>query len=534
MIIHDVVQGSPEWHALRAKYDTASEASAMMGCSKHTKRGELLRIKATGSEKEISAWRQRNLLDRGHGIEAKARPIAEKIMGGPLYPITASSEEHARLLGSFDGVTLTESEAWECKSWNEEKAKAVRSGVVPEEDYWQCVQLLVVSEAERLLYMVTDGTPERTVYVWMELDEGDAALLLAGWEQFNADRAAYKAEPVAAEVVADPVSALPAIRYQVNGMVLTSNLDAFRARAVMAVELSKKKVETDQDFANLDALCKSFADAEKRLLSVRDQVLGEFKDVDAFCRDLAAIGEMMRQARLAGEKQVKTRKDEIRNEIREKAERDLAEHIAELDANFTGRVRMPLIEADFVLAMKGKRTVATLQEAADTELARAKVDANMRCERMLANLAKLNEKAKGFEFLFRDAQELAQKDAEVLELVIDQRIREHQELLAKQEEERRATEEAAKAAAEEPAANADPEPEALAPVVSEPEPESVPDPVIPTERAMRATIVNKLELLKAVLNGEVPDHVLVVDTVAVSELCADLGRSIPGVTWGAA
>ena len=49
MITHKVKQGSPEWLALRANYDTASEAPAMMGApGAHETREELLRMKVSG------------------------------------------------------------------------------------------------------------------------------------------------------------------------------------------------------------------------------------------------------------------------------------------------------------------------------------------------------------------------------------------------------------------------------------------------------------------------------------------------------
>jgi len=35
MQVHNVQQGTPEWHALRSSYFTASEAPAMMGASKY-------------------------------------------------------------------------------------------------------------------------------------------------------------------------------------------------------------------------------------------------------------------------------------------------------------------------------------------------------------------------------------------------------------------------------------------------------------------------------------------------------------------
>ena len=51
MIIHEVKQGSPEWHALRANTRNASEAPAMMGVSPYKSRSALVREKATGKHR---------------------------------------------------------------------------------------------------------------------------------------------------------------------------------------------------------------------------------------------------------------------------------------------------------------------------------------------------------------------------------------------------------------------------------------------------------------------------------------------------
>jgi predicted phage-related endonuclease len=69
MIIHEVKQGSPEWHALRANTRNASEAPAMMGVSPYKSRSALVREKATGITEEITPDMQRRF-DLGHMTEA--------------------------------------------------------------------------------------------------------------------------------------------------------------------------------------------------------------------------------------------------------------------------------------------------------------------------------------------------------------------------------------------------------------------------------------------------------------------------------
>ena len=132
MKILELVQGSDEWKATRRQYDTASEASVMMGCSPHVSRNELVKMCAIGSEQEIDYFLQK-IFDKGHAVEALARPIAEEIIGEELYPITALCED-GQLLASFDGATVVGIIIWECKQWNQFKAEDVQESALPDCD----------------------------------------------------------------------------------------------------------------------------------------------------------------------------------------------------------------------------------------------------------------------------------------------------------------------------------------------------------------------------------------------------------------
>lgn len=513
MILHDVKQGTPEWHVLRANHNTASEASAMMGFSRITSRSELLHLKATGTEKEFSEWAQKHLLDKGHAIEALALVIAEGILGEELYPCTGTSEEFPSLLASFDGINMAETIIWENKSWNEEKAAKVREGLVPIEDVYQVVQQLIVSRAERCLYMVTDGTQERTVHLFVELLPEDEQKLHRGWQQFNEDRAAYVPAVAKPVVTAAPISGLPAINYQLNGLALTSNLAAFRAAAEKAVEDSKQELVTDQDFADREALVKRFSEAEDKIKLVREQVIGEIKDVDVFHRELGEIGELIRQARLAGEKQVDARKAQIKLDIKTNAEKALNEHILAINTRLDVVV-LPQIVANFAGVMKGKRTIVTLQDAADTELARLKIEANELAENVEANLITLRERAPDHQFLFADLQQLVLKAPEDLLAVIDNRLAEH----------KRQLQEKADREAEQQLVQQPPAPVAQHAASSGRQVQQS------NNQRYRAVVTDKSALVQAIADGLATEDLLQVDQAALDSLMNDPKQArLPGV-----
>lgn len=447
MKIVNVDQGSEAWHAHRAHHFNASEAAAMMGASKYQTRAELLRIKAGGEAAEISSFTQA-LFDQGHATEALARPLAEGLIGEDLYPVVGVSEEHQRLAASFDGLTFDYDVGFEHKLWNEGVAAQVRDGSIADNPayYWQMEQQLLVSGAGAIVFVCSDGTPDNFVSYRYEARPGRREQLIAGWAQFETDLAAYVPQEVKAAVVAKPVDALPTITYKLNGLALTSNLDQFKAAAELLIERSKAPLETDQDFADRDALCKAFGEAEKRCELLREQVLGEIHDVAEFSRGLGDIQAAFRAARLAGEKLVEAEKKNRRLAIQQGAERALTAHLDALNDRLC-RVRLPAINADFAAAMKGKKSLASMQDAVDTELARAKIQSSAIADNLAANLATLDELAGDHAFLFADLQQIVTKPAEHFALLVKDRISQHkakEEARLEAERERIRQEEAAK------------------------------------------------------------------------------------------
>jgi predicted phage-related endonuclease len=448
MIIIKEAQGTPGWLAAREGKRTGSEAPVMMGVSKKLKRNELIHMKKTMTVKEVSDWVQKNLFDKGHAAEASARPIAEGIVGEDLYPVTATDDD-GYMLASYDGMTMLEDVTWEHKIWNEAKAADVRNGVVPEEDRWQVVQGLVISGATKCLYMVSDGTEENCVWCWYELQDGDEDMLMRGWAQFDDDVAAYEPQPVTPEAVGKAPESLPALRIELTGMVTTSNLDEFKATALAVISNVNDQLETDQDFADAEQAVKWCSDVEGRLKAAKDHALSQTSTIDELFRALDEISETARQKRLALDKLVKARKTQIREDIVMTAAKALAGHIAALNEGLGPRIRLPDYRADFNGAIKGKKTIASLRDAADTELARAKIEVSQIADQYRANIELLRTKAEGFERLFPDAQQLVAKAKDDLEAVITARIAEHKQAeQAKLDAERERIEREAKAAAE--------------------------------------------------------------------------------------
>lgn len=434
-ITHDLVQGSDAWIEFRMSHHGASEASAMLGISPKVKRTELLHMKHTGTPKEFSDWVQEHILDHGHAVEALARPYVEASLGEDLYPVTMSIGD---ISASCDGLTMDERTAWEHKQWNASLAASLERGELPEEFMPQAQQVLMVTGAERLIFTCSDGTDDNMVSLEIKPNQAWFDNITDGWNQFKKDLAAYVPVEIPAKAIATPQESLPVPFAQVTGNIaVKSNLDLFGTALRAFIETIPEKPETDQDFADTDLACKKLKEAEECLAAAEDTALASISDVEAMRRMVADLRELARQTRLVKEKLVESRKKQIKENAVAERRQKYADHVAALNAEL-GEVSIVVPAPDFVGAIKGLKTIASLYDKLDTALANGKIAADAAAKDLRTKLDWYKPHAE-YAFLFRDLQTLIQKPREDFELAVTTRIDAH-----KQAEEKRKADEAEK------------------------------------------------------------------------------------------
>ena len=397
MITQNLIQGSPEWLAYRPSHDNASDAPAMMGCSSYKTRDQLIAELATGITPEVDPATQR-LYDSGHRFEKLARPLAEEIIGEDLYPCTGSVEG-SRLSASFDGLTMLEDPAWEHKRMNE-RLRAVLSvpgctgADLPLEYQVQMEQQSAVSQCSKVLFTASDWDASdnliEALHCWYTPNLELRARILAGWEQLHKDVAAYvPPEAAPAPVVSKQVAHLPVVfDMRVEGKLVACNIEQYKPAALAYIAAISTKLVTDQDFSDADADAKFCRDSADKLERAIEQAMGQMGDINQALNTVREIAAAFDAKGLSLEKLVKARKDEIRNEIVRGGAKALIEHITALNVRLVHNY-MPHVPADFSGVVKGKRTVESLRNAVNTELARAKIEASAIADRIEANLKTL-------------------------------------------------------------------------------------------------------------------------------------------------
>lgn len=171
--ILNLVQGTEEWHAHRAKSRNASETAIVLGASPWQTPYQLWRLKTGRAMQEVTKPTQ-----HGAALEGAARLAYEEKSGLVLEPLVLVEGEYS---ASLDGITLEGDLILEIKCpfkgrvselWN-----AVSGGTIPEHYSWQIEHQLMVSGAAR-------------AHLWVFAD--DEGLLLEAsphperWEQIRA------------------------------------------------------------------------------------------------------------------------------------------------------------------------------------------------------------------------------------------------------------------------------------------------------------------------------------------------------------
>lgn len=461
MITHDLIQGSPEWLAYRAQHFNASDAPAMMGCSPYKTRAQLLREVHTGLVADVDVATQKRF-DNGHRAEALARPLAEEFIGDELYPVTGSL---GRLSASFDGLTLSENEGFEHKALNADLKAAfdlmLRENfgddardcrLLPLHHRVQMEQQLLVSGAERILFMASAWTADEELveeqHCWYYPDATLRQQIVDGWAQFERDLAAYVL-PAATEAapVGHTPDALPALRIEVQGAVTASNLGEFKATALAAIRSVNRTLATDQDFADAEKAVKWCADVEGRIAAAKEHALSQTASIDELFKTLDDITAEAKRVRLDLDKLVTRRKVEVKEEAVAGARKALDLHIAVVNAEIAP-MRLQQVLVDWAGTIKGKRSLASMQDALDAALATAKIAADTQGRAIRGKLTAFGEMALGFEFLFADLSSFVHKEADDFRALVTARIATHKAAEAAKEAKRQADEAARIAAAE--------------------------------------------------------------------------------------
>lgn len=431
MKIVKLKQGSPEWHAHRARYFNASDAPAMMGCSPYKTREQLVRELATGIGEEITPQKQA-VFDAGHRAEALARPLAEQIVGQELYPVVGVADS-GPYSASMDGLTMGEDVNLEHKALNQ----ALREVMTPEcqgSDLPMVYQVqmehqcMVCPTIERTLFMASkwddQGNLIEARHCWYTPNLQLRAQIVEGWAALERDVAAYDPtvdQPKARLEAKAKDAALPAIRIEVRGEVLASNVEELRALAVGRIALVKTELTTDQDFVDARVDAAWLREVAASMKMGLQMVRGGMETVDALMTMLEQVEALAERKAIDLENLVTSESKRRKDDVVAKAQAELNDHIKKHNAEL-GADYLPMVVGPLAAAAKGLKTIDSTEKKVGAALLaeKAKADALALC--FTRNRAYLHQDGVDWITVFPDFAATGSKSQEDFQAVATQRI----------------------------------------------------------------------------------------------------------------
>ena len=431
----NLVQGSEEWLAARLKHFTASEAPAMMGESKYFSRNQLLDHKK-GWITVIDEYTQK-IFNEGHAAEESMRNILEMESFSIMPAVVGVLEVGGLpLLASLDGYLESVNEPWEHKLWNKTLSENVLNNVLEPHYYWQLEHQLLVCGGTRAKFTCSDGTEDNAVHMYYESVPERRERLIAGWKQFAIDLENHELEAKVEKVIPQETTALPVLSCIVTGNEIASNAyEYLEVISRLAADEMNRELVTEQDFTDKELLNKNVKKARAEIKAKVEEVRGQFVTFNDFEGFASKIDSVLQKMQSHGEKQVKTAKEAKKELMFNSVATQLTEHVNELNSEINPlTISLPAI--DWRQFIKGKSSFTSMQDALDSALANAKLDASVLAEEYRVKLDIMEDIANGFEFLFNDLQQLVTANTlESLEIVAKNRIFEYnkqQEEIAEQ------------------------------------------------------------------------------------------------------
>jgi hypothetical protein len=275
--------------------------------------------------------------------------------------------------------------------------------------------------------------------------------VIATWKQFDIDLAEFQHTEVAPAVVVAAIDELPALTVELVGSVTATNMIDWKGVVAARIQSINTDLKTDEDFAVAEKTVKFLGDGEKKLEMVKAQALSQTASIDELFRTIDSLSAEMKAKRLNLDKLVKSRKESIRVEITQKAREEFDAHMGKLIARVGNYFAVHGPYHDFATAIKGRKTLASLRDACDTELARAKIATSELADKIEIN-KKVMESLCDPAIIFPDFASVCTKATDDFANLVAMRVTQHKEAEDRKTQERIQDEERKRIEAERQAA----------------------------------------------------------------------------------
>lgn len=208
-----------------------------------------------------------------------------------------------------------------------------------------------------------------------------------------------------------------------SGVIEKSNFDEWKKELIEQIRSVKTELKTDDDFAAATKHVKQFKAAEKNLKQAKQSALEQAAEINALFDAIDSVSEEARQARLTLDRQIKKRKQEIKEEFVAQGVEKIETFIAEQSTAFQSIDHHQYTDPEiFVDALSGKASTKGMEKAIAKASASIKESIIAQVEVVDANALTLDNLPPNHKALFQDRDNLLALSADDLNKTIDERV----------------------------------------------------------------------------------------------------------------
>lgn len=208
-----------------------------------------------------------------------------------------------------------------------------------------------------------------------------------------------------------------------SGVIEKSNFDEWKTDLIEQIRSVKTELKTDDDFASATKHVKQFKAAEKNLKKAKQSALEQAAEINALFEAIDTVSEEARQARLTLDRQIKKRKQEIKDDFVAEGIAKVKAFIAEQSEAYQSIDHSAYLDEEiFEDALSGKASTKGMSNAIAKTSASIKESITAQAAVVDANLVTLENLPPNHQALFQDKAYLLALSAEQLNIKIDERV----------------------------------------------------------------------------------------------------------------
>ncbi len=213
------------------------------------------------------------------------------------------------------------------------------------------------------------------------------------------------------------------LEIQISGRIQNSNLDLWKNELLLKISSTNLELITDNDFAAATEDVKYFKLAEKNIKDAKIKAISQTEEIQSLFNALDQFSEHARQTRLTLERQIRVKKQEIKDGLIHGSIQKVHDYIASKSEVYSRLDNSKhLLKYEYDLAVKGKSTISGVEAALNNLVENIKIKIDVEFRKVNESFRIINSIDETDKVLFQDVDYLVRLPENELRLTIDNRI----------------------------------------------------------------------------------------------------------------